>query len=87
MQGPILPHTAVALNRLAASHAAQFSASMQTLEETVCFSLFSVPPASVRSRKPRRKRKKDMVPVAFFYLTEEAPGIRILQELSYTIKA
>jgi len=86
MQGPILPHTAVALNRLAANHAAQFSASMQTLEETVCFSLFSLPPASVRSRKPRRKRKKDMVSVAFF-LAHRGPSIRILREVSYTIKA
>jgi hypothetical protein len=71
MQGPILPHTAVALNRLAASHAAQFSASMQTLEETVCFSLFSLPPASVRSRKPRRSSVVD----PYQFLSDADPRI------------
>jgi hypothetical protein len=60
---------------------------MQTLEETVCFSLFSLPPASVRrSRKPRRKRKEDMLPVTFLPL-RGGPSIRILREVSYTIKA
>ena len=47
VKGPILPHTAVALNRLAANHTTQFSMALQTMEETVSFSLFNLPRSSV----------------------------------------
>ena len=50
VSGPVMPHTVQALTKLAASNTTNFSVALQTLEETVSFSMYQGADNEVSSR-------------------------------------
>ena len=50
VSGPVMPHTVQALTKLAASNTTNFSVALQTLEETVSFSMYQGADNEVNSR-------------------------------------